>query len=151
MLHKLNFPEYNFNIQKLNEVVMIYDRCRRKMVKLTPEEWVRQHVLFYLIDECRISPTKISVEKQLQLNNTLKRFDVVVFEKEARPFLLIECKAPTISINHNVFDQAVRYNLNLQVPYLWLTNGLHHITIECNYETKSCNEVAQLPFPELFQ
>ena len=144
MFSKLNFPEFELNIQKINDVVFIFDRTRKKYVKLTPEEWVRQHVVIYLLDVCHLPDSRIAVEKQLKVHGRLKRFDIVVFGKKSIPLLLIECKSPTVAIDQNVFEQAVRYNLSLQVPYLWLTNGLHHITIECDYNLKTCNTIADL-------
>jgi len=151
MLPKLNFPEYDFSIQNVNDVVMIYDRIRKKYVKLTPEEWVRQHVLNYLLNECRLPLIRIAVEKQLKVHSTLKRFDVVVFGKSVQPYLLVECKAPTVAIDQNVFEQAIRYNLNLQVPYLWLTNGLHNVTIECDQSLRSCRIIGDLPPAEIWK
>lgn len=151
MLQKLNFPEYDFSIQNVNDVVMIYDRIRKKFVKLTPEEWVRQHVISYLLIGCSLPLIRIAVEKQLKIHNTFKRFDVVVFGKSAQPLLLIECKAPTVAIDQNVFEQAIRYNLNLQVPYLWLTNGLHNITIECDQKLSKYRKIDTLPDAEILK
>ena len=151
MLQKLNFPEYDFSIQNVNDVVMIYDRIRKKFVKLTPEEWVRQHVLYYLLDDCRLPLIRIAVEKQLKVHKTIRRFDVVVFGKSVQPLLLIECKAPTVAIDQSVFEQAIRYNLNLQVPYLWLSNGLANMTIECDQGLRSCHTIGDLPPAEIWK
>lgn len=144
-MQKLNFPQYDFSIQNTNDVVMIYDKIRKKPVKLTPEEWVRQHVLYFLIYDCHVPVTRIAVEKQLKVHATLKRFDVVVFGKSSRPLLLIECKAPTVAIDHRVFEQAVRYNLSMQVPFLWLSNGLHNVTIECDQTANTCRTIGDFP------
>lgn len=145
MFSKLNFPEFEFNIQKMNDNVFIFDKIRKKLVKLTPEEWVRQHVLSYLLEVCHIPLSRIAVEKQLEVHGRPKRFDVAVFEKKSIPLMLIECKSPTVAIDQKVFEQAVRYNMSLQVPYLWLTNGLHHVTIECDHKLQACRTIAGLP------
>lgn len=151
MFQKLNFPDYQFNIQKMNDTVMIFDRVRKKFVKLTPEEWVRQHILQYLIDSCSLPATRISVEKQLKIHGMLKRFDAVIIGKSAQPIMLIECKAPTISIDNKVFEQAVRYNLSLKVPFLLLTNGLRHMTIECDHDLNSCRHIGDLPRTDILK
>lgn len=102
----------------------IFDPVRKKQVRLTPEEWVRQHLLRYLIDYKYVPETLIGVEKQLTLNKLTKRFDLVVFNRKGAAVLLAECKAPSVAISQDVFDQAARYNMRLQARYFVITNGL---------------------------
>jgi hypothetical protein len=124
---KLNFPEYQFRITEKNGKLSIFDPVRKKYVVLTPEEWVRQHVIQYLVREKQIPLSLITVEAEIQLFKTRKRFDIAVHDRNGRPLLLVECKAPSVAVAQDVMDQAVRYNFAMQVGFLMLTNGLQHI------------------------
>lgn len=131
MLASLNFPEIEARFSKNEKGYMqIFDIVRKKNVDLTPEEWVRQHVIHFLIHHKHYPLSLIGVEKQLKLNNTIKRTDVVVYDSQLKPLLLIECKADSVSLNQSVVDQALRYNLELKVPFLLLTNGLQHVCLK---------------------
>ena len=127
----LNFPEITLRFQN-NEKgnLQLFDTIRKKFVDVTPEEWVRQHIIHYLISHKEFPASFISVEKQINLNGTKKRYDVVVFNPLLKPILIIECKAPQIEINQLTINQALRYNLELQVPFVFLSNGLNHIFIK---------------------
>lgn len=102
----------------------IFDAFRNKYVALTPEEWVRQHVLHYLLDELKYPKNKIAVEVSLKVNGLSKRADIVVYDSEMNPWMLLECKAAEVEVNQSVFDQAARYNLSMKVPFLVVTNGM---------------------------
>jgi len=104
---------------------LFWDARRGKYIVLTPEEWVRQHVIAWLESE-GYPPALIAVEKALEVNGLTKRFDVVVFDRQNRPFLLVECKRPGVAINEDTLHQALIYNRSLRTPYLFLTNGLTH-------------------------
>lgn len=131
----LNFPKFSFRFQKrANGTLYIFDVIRKKFVVVTPEEWVRQNMIHYLISEKQIPPSMISVEKQLVLNNTKKRTDVVVYNALLKPLLIIECKAPAIAVNQLTINQVSNYNLTLKVPFVLLTNGLNHICLKLNEE-----------------
>lgn len=139
----LNFPEVEFRFQK-NEKgnLQVFDIIRKKFVEATPEEWVRQHIIHLLINHKQVPASMISVEKQLVLNNTKRRTDLVVFNSQLRPILIIECKAPQISINQLTINQALRYNLQLNVPAILLSNGLQHIFLKLeNNEPKVLKEI----------
>lgn len=127
----LNFPNVEFRFQK-NEKgsLQIFDMIRKKFVDVTPEEWVRQHIIHYLILYKQVPASMISVEKQLLLNKTKRRTDIVVFNSNLKPLLIIECKAPQIEINQLTINQALRYNLELKVPSVFLSNGLQHIFLK---------------------
>jgi type I site-specific restriction endonuclease len=127
----LNFPEIDLRFQN-NEKgnLQLFDTIRKKFVDVTPEEWVRQHIIHYLIIHKQVPASMISVEKQINLNGTKRRYDVVVFNNALNPVLIIECKAPQVEINQLTINQAFRYNLELKVPFVFLSNGLNHIFIK---------------------
>lgn len=104
----------------------IFDTIRKRFVALTPEEWVRQHLLNYLCTEKKFPASLLAVEKQLKLNSTLKRTDVLAFTANLTPVFLAECKAPDVALTTATLNQAVRYNLVFKVPFLMITNGLEH-------------------------
>lgn len=132
----LNFPPIDARFQQ-NEagVLQVFDMVRRKFVVLSPEEWVRQHVIHYLIYHKEVPVSMISVEKQLILNGTRKRTDVVVFSSSLRPLMIIECKAPSVELDQQAVNQILRYNLTLNVPYLFITNGRQHVSLKTDGET----------------
>ncbi len=142
---KLNFPPYSFRFKNKENKHFIFDPIRKKFVVLTPEEWVRQHVIQFLIQEHSISVAHISVEKQLKLNQTIKRYDVVVFNKDASIYLIVECKAPQVTISQDTFDQIARYNLVANSQFLMVTNGLHHFYCAMDYEKEQYHFLPQLP------
>jgi type I site-specific restriction endonuclease len=111
-------------LKKRSNGMYIFDAHRRKWLALTPEEWVRQHVLNYLVNEKKIPRSIISVEKEIQLNDLKKRYDIVVFGRDMKPWLIVECKAPYIALTKEVIEQALRYNMVLNAPFLMITNGV---------------------------
>ncbi len=147
---KLDFPPYTFKIQRKDNNNEIFDVIRKKYVVLTDEEWVRQHCIAYLIDEKKYPASLMTVEKGLVVNGLKKRTDIVVFDKNAAPKLIIECKAPHIAINNDVFDQIARYNMTLKVNFLIVTNGLQHFCCVINYQEGSYKFLEEVPdFEEL--
>ena len=125
-MQALNFPDYDFRFKNSENKVYIFDVIRKKFVVLQPEEWVRQHVLHYLIIEKKYPKSLINVEKQLLIGTIKKRYDIVVFKPNGSIALLVECKAPSITIDQHVFDQTARYNFKLKASLLMVTNGLEH-------------------------
>lgn len=111
-------------LRQANGQTMIFDFIRKKWVVLTPEEWVRQHVLNYLVAEKKFAASGIAVEKELVLNDLKKRYDIVVFDRQLKPYLIVECKAPYIGLDENVVEQALRYNLTIKASLLMITNGI---------------------------
>ena len=134
-LPRLNFPIYEFRTQTAEHKTLVFDIVRKKFVVLTPEEWVRQHVVQYLIAEHNVSVNKIAIEYFLKWNQMQHRCDIVVFDARFAPQLIVECKESRIPISQRVFDQVARYNIKLKVPYLMVTNGLQHIFAQINFET----------------
>lgn len=126
MAMAMQFSDYELRIVHREGKDRIYDVIRKKYVVLTPEEWVRQHIIHWLIRDHKFPKALISVEKQLQLNGLLKRTDIVLYNHSGKPILIVECKAPDVPLSQAVADQAARYNLTLRVPWLWITNGSKH-------------------------
>jgi len=114
-------------------------------VVLTPEEWVRQHILHFLVSEKKYPLSHINVEKQIKLLNTNKRYDIVVFNPNGSIHIIVECKAPTIVISQRVFDQIARYNFVLHADYLFVSNGLDHYYCKMDYEKEKYIFLKEIP------
>ncbi|CAM1367780.1 Restriction endonuclease subunit R (fragment) [Tenacibaculum soleae] len=112
---------------------------------LTPEEWVRQHFVQYLIDEKKYPVSLIAIEKQLTINNLKKRTDIVIFSSDGMPDIIVECKAPKIKISQDTFDQIARYNLKLNANYLVVTNGLQHYFCKLDKENETYIFLKEIP------
>ena len=125
-MESLNLPEFAYKVKQVNGKPHIFDIIRRKFVSLTPEEWVRQHFIHLLISEYGYPKSLFAVETGMQYNSLAKRTDIMILSSESLPFLLVECKAPFISVNDATFAQISRYNFTLQPQYLAVTNGLSH-------------------------
>ena len=123
---RLNLPSYSFKIKELNQRTQIFDSIRKKYVALTPEEWVRQNFIQYLIHEKEFPTSLIAIEIGSKYNLLKQRSDVVIYSKTGDPLLLIECKAPEVNITEEVFYQIARYNKAFRVKYLIVTNGMVH-------------------------
>lgn len=134
-MQPLNLPTYKFRIKSNENKFAIFDMIRKKYVVLTPEEWVRQHFISYLIEEKNYPISLIAVEKKLSINNLTKRTDILVFNTLGNPEIIVECKAPSIKITQDTFDQIARYNLKLNANYLIVSNGLDHFF--CKMDTKN--------------
>lgn len=144
-MQKLNFPAYSFRFKNSENKVLIFDEIRKKFVVLTPEEWVRQHVIQFLLVEKKYSKSYINVEKSIKINGLIKRYDIVVFQPNGKLFLLVECKAPEVSISQNTFDQIARYNMILDANYLMVTNGLNHYFCQMDFEKEQYQFLRELP------
>ena len=144
-MEQLNLPEYTFRYRQNSTATEIFDISRSKFVKLTPEEWVRQNFLMFLITEKSFPASLITVEKTLKYNKLTKKADIVVFDNTASPRLIVECKAPGIKISQDVFDQVARYNFPLKVDYLIVTNGLEHYCCKMDYTNSTWKFVNHIP------
>ena len=122
----LNFPTFEVRTKTKGERMLIFDSIRKKYVALTPEEWVRQHLIHYLVEDKGYPAMLISVEMPLKYAQMDKRSDVLVNDRNGQPLMLAECKAPEVNINQKVFEQIAVYNLTIQAPCLMITNGLQH-------------------------
>ena len=144
-MQKLNFPSYSFRFKNSENKVSIFDAIRKKFIILTPEEWVRQHVVQFLLEEKKYPKSLINVEKVLMVNGLRKRYDVVVFNPNGTVFILIECKAPEVKISQATFDQIARYNMTLEAEFLMVTNGLNHYFCLMDFENEKYEFLRELP------
>ena len=144
-MQKLNFPTYSFRFKNSENKVSIFDEIRKKFILLTPEEWVRQHVIHFLLQDKNYPKSYINVEKLIKINDLSKRYDGVVFQPNGEIFLLIECKAPEVPISQQTFDQIARYNLVLKAKYLMVTNGLNHYFCQMDFENEKYVFLKELP------
>jgi hypothetical protein len=144
-MQKLNLPDFNFKIKNSENKMLIFDNLRKKYLVLTPEEWVRQHFVHYLISEKKYPISLIAIEKQLTLNTRKKRTDILVFNQIGTPELIVECKAPSVKITQDTFDQIARYNLKLNANYLIVTNGLTHFYCKMDFKNKTYIFLRDIP------
>ncbi len=144
-MQQLNFPAYTFRFKSSENKILIFDEIRKKFVRLTPEEWVRQHVIQFLIHQKKYPKTLISVEKRITVAQLNKRYDIVVYTPEGDIQLLVECKAPEVTVSQEVLDQTARYKLLLKADYLMVTNGLQHYYCMMDYENQMYIFKKQLP------
>jgi|APGre2960657505_1045072.scaffolds.fasta_scaffold43507_2 hypothetical protein len=135
----LKYPPFDVRLKKIAEKTYIFDGVRKKWLVLTPEEWVRQHVINYLIVFIKISTSSISLEKEFNLNGIKKRYDIVVFDKQLKPTIIIECKAPYVELNTEVLEQALRYNLIIKSKLLMITNGVSDLVFDKNNRITKLN------------
>jgi len=142
---ELSFPNYEFRIKNKHNKKYIFDQIRKKFVIFTPEEWVRQNCVMFLINEQRIPKEYINVEKKIKLNNLIKRYDIVVYKKDGSVFLLVECKSPKISINQKTFNQIAIYNTKLIADFLMITNGLYNYYCSIDYSNQCYKFVKDFP------
>ncbi|MBR6759707.1 MAG: type I restriction enzyme HsdR N-terminal domain-containing protein [Alistipes sp.] len=129
-LPKLNFPAIKLRAQERDGYTMVYDSVRNMYVVLTPEEWVRRHLVEYLVTYCKVPLRSIVEEYPVALNGMAQRADVVVMDSQARPLILAECKAPEIKLTQDTILQATRYNAVVGARYIILTNGMKHFCYE---------------------
>lgn len=141
----LNFPSYSFRFKNTQNKTAIFDVLRKKFVRLTPEEWVRQHVVHYLLQEKAYPKSLLNAEKQIKLHDRIKRYDAIAFWPDGRVNLVVECKAPSVKITQETFDQIARYNMALDATYLMVTNGLNHYFCQMDYQEKKYHFLTELP------
>ena len=144
-MQQLNLPGYNAVITEKDVNSVIFDNLRGAYVTLTPEEWVRQHFVHYLIEHRNYPASLMANEVGLTLNGTKKRCDTIVYDRSLRPRMIIEYKAPSVKIDSKVFAQISRYNLVLKVDYLIVSNGIQHICCKMNYANNSYEFMTTIP------
>lgn len=142
---KLNFSSYSFRFKNSENKTYIFDIIRKKFLLLTPEEWVRQHVLNYLIEDLKYPKSLINVEKLVNVNGLKRRYDIVLFKNDGSLFLLVECKAPEVQISQATFDQIAQYNFVLKAENLMITNGLNHYFCQMDFENEKYVFLKELP------
>ena len=141
----LNLPTYNVNVKKIDGRLSIFDPLRRKFVALTPEEWVRQHFINFLVSQKEYPETLIANEIQINLNGLKRRCDSVVYDRNLSPLMIIEYKAPEVNITQSVFDQIAQYNIVLKVKFLIVSNGLSHFCCKIDYEKQQIEYLQDIP------
>ncbi len=144
-MYTLNLPTYDAKIRRSNNALEIFDPLRRKYVTLTPEEWVRQHFINYLITEKKYPASLMANETGIKLNSLTRRCDTVVYNKQLEPLMIIEYKESNVQITQQVFDQVVRYNNVLKVPFIVVSNGITHYCCRIDYENQSYNYLTEIP------
>ena len=144
-MQKLQFPSYSFRFKNSENKIAIFDEIRKKFILLTPEEWVRQHVVQYLLQDKNYPKSYVNIEKLIKVNELNKRYDIVVYLPNGELFLLIECKAPEVKITQQTFDQIARYNLVLNAKYLMVSNGLNHYFCKIDFENEKYVFLEELP------
>lgn len=144
-MQQLIFPEYDFRIRPFGDKQEIFDIVRKRFVILTPEEWVRQHVLHFLNIEKSVPLSHMAVEKGLKFNTLIKRADVVIHARSGRALMLVECKAPSVPVTQEVFDQAARYDMVFHVNFLFITNGLANYCCKFDYIRNTYSFLPDIP------
>ena len=144
-MQKLNFPHFDFRFKNSENKLAIFDIIRKRFIQLTPEEWVRQHVLGVLLEIKSYPASLISVEKVVKINGMNKRYDALVYHPNGHINILIECKAPDVKITQETFDQIARYNFQLRADYLYVTNGMEHYFCQMDYEQQTYIFLRDLP------
>jgi predicted type IV restriction endonuclease len=141
----LNLPSSSFKVKNTENAQSIFDCIRKRYVQLTPEEWVRQHIVHWLLSRKRIPQSLMNVEKQLDVHGRKKRYDIVSYQRDGSIFLIVECKAPHVKIDQSTFDQIAVYNMSLNARYLMVSNGLKHYFCTMDHMTRTYSFLQDLP------
>ena len=141
----LNLPSFQFSIKETAGRKKIFDHIRKKMVALTPEEWVRQNFLQFLIESKKYPASLVAVEAKVNINGLSQRADIVIYNTQRRPILIVECKAPKVKISQDVFNQVARYNIKLQTRLICVTNGLNHYCAKINNDGVGYDFLREMP------
>jgi hypothetical protein len=145
LFQKLNLPQFELKIKEEEGKKLIFDSIRKNYFLLTPEEWVRQHFLNLLVNHYQYPKALIKVETGLRYNKLLKRSDIIIFDREGKSFLLVECKSADQKINQASFDQAAMYNMTIKAKYIALTNGLKTFCCRIDQESRQYEFIPDLP------
>ncbi len=142
-MRQLSFPQYTFKVKTDDGKQQIFDELRRKFVALTPEEWVRQHVIKYLMTEKGYPPLLIAVEKSIKINGLSRRCDIICYNSKGEVLMIVECKAPEVKITQETFDQVVKYHLSINTKSIVVTNGIKHYV--CLIKGKEYDFLEEIP------
>ena len=144
-MYELNLPKYGIKIKNVDGNKAIFDILRRKFVRLTPAEWVRQHFIHYRIDHKGYPQALMANEIQLSVGNKKLRCDSVIYDRSLKPRMIVEYKAPTVNITQKVFDQITVYNMLLHVDYLVVSNGIRHYCCRMDYDNQKYLFLEDIP------
>lgn len=142
---KLNLPAFEYKLKKAHGKVWIFDVIRKKYIILTPEEWVRQHFIHYLIAELHYPKALVKIEGGLMYNQLKKRSDILVFDREGKPWMVVECKSPDLKLSESTLRQASAYNATLKARYLTVSNGLAHYCAATDWDLGKTTLLERLP------
>ncbi len=142
---RLNLPLVKLQIKKKLDKLYVFDITRKKDLLITPEEWVRQHIIHYLNKQYNYPYSLMSSEGALTINKNLQRYDLLCFGNNGKPLILVECKAPEIKLTQAVFDQAARYNYQIKAPFILITNGLDHYICEVDLQNETYHFLTKIP------
>ncbi len=144
-MKRLNLPHFKLSIKNNENKKFIFDFIRKKWVLLTPEEWVRQNIISYLIEIKKYPKSHLKIEGSIKINNVTKRYDILTLDKDFKADLIVECKSPTNKISKKVFDQIAIYNLEISSKYLMVTNGIKHYFCQMDYKKRTYLFIPELP------
>jgi len=144
-LPALTLPPFEYQFKMENDKRYIFDSFRKKWIFLSPEEWVRQHIAHFLVNHRQFSSALMSMETSIKSASTPQRADIIAHNRNGQPVLIVECKAPSVKLNQQVFDQAAAYCLHLQIAFFILTNGLEHIACRMDTENKALQFLTEIP------
>ncbi len=142
---QLNLPPCRVRIRSVNDKTEIWDDIRKKWLVCTPEEWVRQHFIRFLVEHRGVPPLMIRQEMPLEIFGVKRRPDIVVFASDGRPVLIVECKAPEVRLSNDALQQAAKYNLALGLKYLLITNGMTHYCYRYDETEKMFRNAGEIP------
>ena len=145
VMKRLNLPMAPLKLTKSGETIYVHCLVRKKKLLLTPEEWVRQHVIHFLLTHSEVPIGMMNTEVGMKINKLKRRSDVIVFGADKSALLLVECKAPEVAVNDKVLHQAAQYNSHVKANYIWLTNGLDHHLYLINHQTGEIKRLEELP------
>lgn len=144
-MQELNLPSFDVRLKRDGEKVRIFDTIRKRYIACTPEEWVRQHFIHYLISQKNTPGGLIVLEKQIVFNTMTRRPDILVYDQIGKPVLIVECKAHDVEISQDTFDQIARYNSVIKSPYLVVTNGMKHYCCKMDHDRNSYRFLEDIP------
>ena len=144
-MKKLNLPAYNFKFKTVNQKTQIFDSIRKKYIALTPEEWVRQNFICFLVEEKKYPASLIAVESGLKYLSQKKRTDIVIYSNLGKPIVIVECKAPEVAIKEETFEQISRYNSTLKIDLGIVTNGIQHYCFKIDYQQNRFDFLTDIP------
>ncbi len=144
-MEQLNLPLYKFKIKSTSKGDEIWDEWRKRYILLTPEEWVRQNFARYMMEKMFVPAGRLAVEISLKVYRLNKRADIIVYGEHGQPLVVVECKAPSIALTQDTFDQVARYNISLKAPVLIVTNGLDHYCCAVDFESKAIRFLEEFP------
>ncbi|MFV0484224.1 MAG: type I restriction enzyme HsdR N-terminal domain-containing protein [Bacteroidales bacterium] len=145
-MDKINLPPLKYKKKDVKGKVHVFDPCRQIYVPLTPEENVRQHLTAFLENHRNFPRSLIAVERKIIINRQEFRFDVLCYDKSMNPLLLVECKAPSVRVSQDTFDQVVKYNFNIKARYVCVSNGVEHFVCQMDYEENSYAFLKDFPY-----